>query len=62
MKKRWVVIEKQVLTRYWEYEVEADTEEEVRKIVKDDNCMVIYPEYYESKSPIEIDKIEEMEE
>jgi hypothetical protein len=58
--KRWYVREIQIVRRFWEYEVEAETMEEAEKKLKDDNCTVFYPEYSESISPIEVDLIEEM--
>ena len=62
MKKKWYVREKQDISRYWEYEFEAESEEEAKRMVKDGE---VEPDEFYSQdygSPIEIVDIHEIDE
>ena len=34
-KKKWYIREEQFVTRYWEYEIEAETEREAKTLIKE---------------------------
>jgi len=57
--KKWIVREKQIVTRYWEYQVESETEEEAKQKVS--NGEVKEEDYFTSEDPIETE-VEEIEE
>jgi hypothetical protein len=62
-KKKWYVREEQTITRFWEYEVEADTEEEAERMVKEGD---VEPYEYswtdERDFPIQIVEVSEIDE
>jgi hypothetical protein len=63
MKKKWYVREEQTITRFWEYEVEADTEEEAERIVKEGDVEPYdYSFSNDDGSTIEIVDIHEIDE
>ena len=57
--KKWIVREKQIVTRYWEYQVESETEEEA--VQKVSSGEVEEGDYFTSEDPIETE-VEEIEE
>jgi hypothetical protein len=59
MKKRWYVREAKVVTHYWEYEVEAETEEEAKDKVRSGE--VKEDDYFTSEETAQIDDISEIE-
>jgi hypothetical protein len=58
--KKFLVREKQIVTRYWEYKVEAETEEEAERIVK--NGGVTEDDYFTFEDHVKIDEVDEIEE
>jgi membrane-bound lytic murein transglycosylase len=65
-KKKWYIKEEQVTTQCWEYEVEAETEKEAKRMVRDGEVDAY--NYYtdivddsDSDSPIEIVDIYEID-
>jgi hypothetical protein len=62
-KKKWYVREEQTITRFWEYEVEAETEEEAERMVKEGD---VEPYEYswtdERDFPIQIVEVSEIDE
>jgi hypothetical protein len=62
-KRKWYVREEQVITRFWEYEVETDTEEEAKRMVKDGEVEAYeYSWTDETDFPIEIVDVYEIDE
>jgi hypothetical protein len=60
MKKKWYVRESQVITHYWEYEVEAETEEKAKEMVR---CGVVKEDdFWTSEDTAQIDDISEIHE
>jgi hypothetical protein len=63
MKKKWYVKEEQVITRFWEYEVEAETEEEAKQLVTDGDVEAYeYSWTNEDDFPIQIVEVHEIDE
>jgi hypothetical protein len=63
MKKKWYVQEQQNVLRIWEYEVEAETEEEAKRMVRDGEVEPYDHTYSDDyDSPIEIVDIHEIDE
>lgn len=60
MKKKWIVREKQILTRYWEFKVEAETEEEAKRLVR--NAEVSEDDFWTTEDSIVIDEVDEIDE
>lgn len=60
MKKKWTVREKQILTRYWEFKVEAETEEEAKRLVR--NAEVSEDDFWTTEDSIVIDEVDEIDE
>lgn len=59
--KTWYVREEQITTKIWEYQVEANTEEEAKKLVSSGEveCYNYLDEVDYTKNPIEIVEVTE---
>lgn len=61
--KKWYVREEQTVTRYWEYDVEAETEAEAIALIKSGDAECFnhdYDEFAFENNPIEVTEIEEI--